>query len=582
MKEYQLCLKLNENDGITPPWAIEDARKQMDVLKNEHGNQTGDLNSKPSIPCTIEKMEDKKSRSSKQMRFKSESAQAWYKFEELQQYTRKYVENIAQESRIEKANEIINHALKMLDIAKQIKISNNYHSNDDIKMSTEHTNEDATIEGMIHQKLVDYMFPKPQTYQEMRNDTMTTNVMVNSDDNSDDKTVDFNNFSHEINEWMKLTQDITTIKSNDENFGLFSQNYEKTLKNILKQQNRIEQTSKKIKTILLTKSKVNKKMKHLEKDLSVQKKENDNFISNDKQSFEKLNQIKKQIEQNHKQFIQLMTSRKNTLSGRSRTELSVNTSENKLKQKRKQLNECDSLLKKYRHFKKETKEMNEFIYKLFDKKCDEFESEWLKWNEKDVVFWFKYKLKWFENDIKLNRNNDNSSVDCKEDEIDNELLSIDFDAILTNLETQRIHGKFLSVLNKSDLNNLGFKLMKHQLIIFNNIENLILQYPIPKENDNDQGIEGQVAISGFESNNNNNDNNIKIDSKYVCPVSQQLMKDPIIASNGITYERVALQSYLKQYKKLPDSDTIISDIEEEMENWFVDDQLTAQIKKIFD
>ena len=141
--------------------------------------------------------------------------------------------------------------------------------------------------------------------------------------------------------------------------------------------------------------------------------------------------------------------------------------------------------------------------KLFDDKLNEFESQWLKWNEKDIVFWFKYKLKWFETNIVNANSYSNNNDDLKEDEMTSELLAIDFDKILTNLEKQKLCGKFLSVLNKSDLNNLGFELMKHQLLIYKSIQKLILKYPIPPENDDDdgdEGIEGQVATSELKKN----------------------------------------------------------------------------------
>ena len=60
------------------------------------------------------------------------------------------------------------------------------------------------------------------------------------------------------------------------------------------------------------------------------------------------------------------------------------------------------------------------------------------------------------------------------------------------------------------------------------------------------------------------------------------MRDPISAANGTTYQRSALQSYLKQYAKLPYSDQIISDTDRETENWFVDDDLKAEINTILE
>ena len=198
------------------------------------------------------------------------------------------------------------------------------------------------------------------------------------------------------------------------------------------------------------------------------------------------------------------------------------------------------------------------INELFDRKLDEFESKWFEWNEHEIVFWFKYKLDWFEariNNMNNNNNNNNNNTgnnsmindeDSKENEIqkkNDEILSINFNKILFNLRSQKIRGKFLSVLNKSDLNNLGFELMKHQLIIYNGIQNIISKYPLPKENDVNDGIEGLVT-------------------------------------DGTTYERSALESYLRKYKKFPNSHVVIKDIEQEMENWFVDDDLKEEIDKL--
>ena len=62
-----------------------------------------------------------------------------------------------------------------------------------------------------------------------------------------------------------------------------------------------------------------------------------------------------------------------------------------------------------------------------------------------------------------------------------DLLSIDFDyKIYANLETQRIRGKFLSLINRNDLRGLGFEIFEHQCVLQNSIELLVEKYPIPK------------------------------------------------------------------------------------------------------
>ena len=61
-----------------------------------------------------------------------------------------------------------------------------------------------------------------------------------------------------------------------------------------------------------------------------------------------------------------------------------------------------------------------------------------------------------------------------------EALSIDFEnTICKNLQCQPIRGKFLSLISRSDLRNLGFELLVHRIILEQSIESLVKKYPIP-------------------------------------------------------------------------------------------------------
>ena len=42
-----------------------------------------------------------------------------------------------------------------------------------------------------------------------------------------------------------------------------------------------------------------------------------------------------------------------------------------------------------------------------------------------------------------------------------------------------------------------------------------------------------------------------IPEEFICPLSKQLMRDPVIAFDGNTYERVDIEAYLKQNNKSP-------------------------------
>ena len=315
----------------------------------------------------------------------------------------------------------------------------------------------------------------------------------------------------------------------------------------------------------------------MEKTLNQTTTQNANLVDNTEKSFNTLREMKEQIVQKYKSYEKLMTTHKKSLEDCVSKQNEINTTQEQLNAETDAFNQCDMLLNQYRQFKQDTKRVDQAANQLFNAKFDEFESKWFEWNEKKIVFWFEYKLNWFDKSI---NNNNTSDEDSKEDERkSDDVLSIDFDKILVNLESQKIHGKFVSVLNKSDLNNLGFKLMKHQLIIYNAIKELIVKYPIPEENDIDDGIEGQVATQMHANGKRMNEK--EIDEKYLCPLCKKVMKDPVIASNGITYERSALESYLKQHAKLPDDDLIVDDVDQELDNLFVDDDLKEEIDKLF-
>jgi len=42
-----------------------------------------------------------------------------------------------------------------------------------------------------------------------------------------------------------------------------------------------------------------------------------------------------------------------------------------------------------------------------------------------------------------------------------------------------------------------------------------------------------------------------INQNFVCPITQELMKDPVMAADGFTYERVAISEWLKDHNTSP-------------------------------
>ena len=49
------------------------------------------------------------------------------------------------------------------------------------------------------------------------------------------------------------------------------------------------------------------------------------------------------------------------------------------------------------------------------------------------------------------------------------------------------------------------------------------------------------------SNNLNSDK----EQNIICPITQEVMKDPVIAADGITYERSAIEEWLKKSDRSP-------------------------------
>ena len=202
----------------------------------------------------------------------------------------------------------------------------------------------------------------------------------------------------------------------------------------------------------------------------------------------------------------------------------------------------------------------------------------MKWNSNDIIFWFKIKLNYF-NNVKITSNN---NQDEKEDGVN----VVNFDVIYYNLESQSIRSKFLPVLDKSDLEHLGFNKFEYQHIIQNSIKILVEKYPIPQENAQyqDEGVEGLEGLEGQVMGNTSFEQE-SIDLKYLCPITNELMYNPVIAYDGITYEKQNIINYLKQHYKTPKSQQVLKNIQqvnESIEMMFDDLELRSdkQWKKL--
>eukprot|EP01084_Bolivina_argentea_P260919 440779_1 len=160
---------------------------------------------------------------------------------------------------------------------------------------------------------------------------------------------------------------------------------------------------------------------------------------------------------------------------------------------------CVSVIEQYNNFMQQSKQYIEKLNEKFSIRWNEFESKWMNWSSKDIIIWFKYKT------IKMNTE------------------QIHWANIEKQLRNRNISGK--SLLH---FNNLVFDLIGlHDFEIVTHL---------------------QSSISVLNKKNNVKK---KIPKEYLCPITKQIMQNPVIAFDGYCYDRNAIAKYLKVHNKSP-------------------------------
>eukprot|EP01083_Nonionella_stella_P154080 495992_1 len=175
-------------------------------------------------------------------------------------------------------------------------------------------------------------------------------------------------------------------------------------------------------------------------------------------------------------------------------------------------NECISLVHKYNDFMETNKKYIEQVTVYFRKEWDTFESKWSEWTCLDILGWFKYKTK--------SRNTRN--IEWKKIEIE--------------MKKQNICGVSLGLFTENALYMIGIHDFEIRNCIFKNITMLRTKYPLTRK-DKDQSDEAKKKK--------------QIPPKFICPITKQMMKDPVIAFDAHTYDRDAIEKYLKTHHKSP-------------------------------
>eukprot|EP01083_Nonionella_stella_P185573 677030_1 len=195
--------------------------------------------------------------------------------------------------------------------------------------------------------------------------------------------------------------------------------------------------------------------------------------------------------------------------------------------------DCAALIERYNVFVRTNNDNLDCLHKYISSKWSEFERTWCDWKAKDIMAFIKYKMNWTQVQV----------------------LHIDLDEMANKMMTSKWTGRTLQELDKSELYLVGINNYQLRCQIFDHIRVLRTKYPPP--------VKAIMKPSGTREEVDNNNSKIKeeqngvklqnesIPSKFLCPISHTLMTDPVMAFDGYTYEKTAIEEYLKKHKKSP-------------------------------
>lgn len=417
----------------------------------------------------------------------------------------------------------------------------------------------------------------------------------------DDLDVKLQEIDRLINDTSNLQSNLNKVDKIDNRE--LRQIYADAIKTAKKQSSeQVRSTANKVRTIFQTKLTIDEIMNILKNEIAANEKRVEQCEKRFKRMSARMLNLRLQLEQTFNQYFE---TQENFYQLKQENDKYKNDNTNNTIQKHmvngsQLIDQCNQILTKYNQFSGLAKDYTKCVTQKYAERIEEFESKWLNWGYHDTVFWFKLKLGYF---LQVSQSNDNDSSgedadweggndDKKKNDDNNILARVDFTKVHKSLKSQKIRGKFLSLLNRRDLKGLGFKIFEHRCVLAKAIEALVDKYPIPQEpdpessdNDND-GEEGSRA--GFGSTAGYTRNEAKeggdydrYDAKYICPITKRLMKIPVIAYDGETYEREAVVEYMKTNHALPTGVkiTVVPNSFDDMV--FPDHELEMELKKLY-
>ena len=391
---------------------------------------------------------------------------------------------------------------------------------------------------------------------------------------------------NELQMWMKNNEKMKSYTfGNGKDSTTLSREFEESFELVCDQKEKLLNLCGKHKQVLQEYTQASQEISTLTTELQAQAKENRKKQQLLNEIAELMSDLRMKVKDCVRQYNKQYKKYQQEYYQHAITTNSTQKMQNNLTNQKELASKCKSLLTQYNQFSQETIKYTREMQIVREQQFEQFESKWLEWDYNDIIFWFKVKLNYFDwmyngdyNNFNNNgKNTNNHCDDSKQNESESDIGSIDFSKVHTELEEQRIRGKFLSLINRSDLRNLGFTLFEHQCILEKEIATLVGKYPIPKPQVGD--IRDIADNSQVDTAITPNGDTIK-DDKYRCPITKQIMKEPVIACDNKTYEKDAIIDYLRKHGKTPSMNKLFFDVNYAIDTLLPDYELKTQIEKV--
>merc|ERR1712130_654037 len=96
-------------------------------------------------------------------------------------------------------------------------------------------------------------------------------------------------------------------------------------------------------------------------------------------------------------------------------------------------------------------------------------------------------------------------------------------------------------INNTVLRMCGIRNAKHRQFIMFHIEKLMNEHDVMNNNSSDDS-----------------ENEVEIPPEFLCPITHQIMTDPVLICDGHSYERDAIQDWLIKHDKSPMTNSVLA------------------------